>query len=271
MTGADDVAPLSMQKTGAANGPPQRFFSRDLSKKGAFSLVELLVVVASTVTLASFFVPTLVGVAEKTRRANCRNHLRQFLLGVHACANDNFARLPSGRLDSNNRRDECVTMISATTRDCLLQYTGNARLLSCPNLATSFNTQQGLRFREYGIALGYNYLGGHSGTPWPTTANCTSWVSPQTAHDGGALPLITDINDWSPASGKAVAAHSNRGPVMKNDDPDNRAANATPRDIGAAGGNIGLLDGSVAWKSSRRMQSFEGSRLWGDSGCLAAW
>jgi hypothetical protein len=270
MTGADRVAVLSMQTTGDANELPRRFFGSESSPKRAFSLVELLVVVASTLTLASLFMPTLVGAAEKTRRATCRDHLRQFLLGVHTYANDDFARLPSGRLESNDRRDECITVIAAATRYGLLQYTGNARLLACPNLTTPFDRPQGWRFHEHGIALGYNYLGGHSGTPWAATGGCTNWVSPQTAHDDGALPLITDINDWSPASGKTFAAHSNRGPVMKNDDADKGAVNTTSRDIGASGGNVGLLDGSVAWKSIRQMRNFEGSRPSGD-GCLAAW
>ncbi|HWY75162.1 MAG TPA: hypothetical protein VN281_06075 [Verrucomicrobiae bacterium] len=260
-----------MQKTGDAKLLPRRFFGCDSSQRKAFSLVELLVVVASTLTLASFFMPTFVGAAEKTRRATCRDHLRQFLVGVQAYANDNFARLPSGRLESNDRRDECVTVIAAGTRDTLLQYTGNARLLACPNLTRPFDRPQGWRFHEHGIALGYNYLGGHSGTPWTATGGCTNWVSPQTEHDDGALTLITDINDWSPASGKAFATHSNRGLVIKNDDADNGAVYTTSRDIGAAGGNIGLLDGSVAWKSIRQMQNFDGSRFWGYSGCLAAW
>jgi len=42
-------------------------------------------------------------------------------------------------------------------------------------------------------------------------------------------------------------------------------------DVGAAGGNIGLLDGSVSWKKIQQMQIYCGSQQWGDSGCIAMW
>jgi len=41
--------------------------------------------------------------------------------------------------------------------------------------------------------------------------------------------------------------------------------------IGAVGGNIGMLDGSVAWKSIKKMEIYRGSQQWGDDGCWAMW
>jgi hypothetical protein len=47
------------------------------------------------------------------------------------------------------------------------------------------------------------------------------------------------------------------------------AAGATSADVGAAGGNIGLLDGSVSWKNINQMRVYRGSQMWGDGGCWA--
>jgi len=39
--------------------------------------------------------------------------------------------------------------------------------------------------------LGYNYLGGHGGTPWPLMVPATEqWVSPQMSSDSGIMPIV---------------------------------------------------------------------------------
>ena len=45
----------------------------------------------------------------------------------------------------------------------------------------------------------------------------------------------------------------------------------TSADIGALGGNIGLLDGSVSWKKLRSMQTYRGSQMYEADGCWAMW
>jgi hypothetical protein len=54
------------------------------------------------------------------------------------------------------------------------------------------------------------------------------------------------------------------------------AANRTARGasslaVGSAGGNIGLLDGSVSWKKAELMSIYRGSQQWGEDGCWAMW
>jgi hypothetical protein len=41
--------------------------------------------------------------------------------------------------------------------------------------------------------------------------------------------------------------------------------------IGARGGNLGLLDGSVSWRNIGQMRIYQGSLGWGDTGCIAMW
>jgi hypothetical protein len=49
------------------------------------------------------------------------------------------------------------------------------------------------------------------------------------------------------------------------------AISQTPRDIGARGGNVGLLDGSVAWKPIQLMRPYRASQLWSLDGAFGLW
>lgn len=257
--------------TGANASYPRRRFFIFRSRGEAFTLVELLVVVGTIAILAGLLLPSFVGAKEKGRRTACKGQLQQFLLGVHMYANDNVARLPSGLSENSDATDEHLPVVSKATRDSLIQYSGSRRVLKCPSLMKPFNTESGWHYQNYGFVLGYNYLGGHGDTPWPVSGTCSNWVSPQTANDDSSLVLVTDMNDWSPGFRKAFAPHANHGPVIKDNDFGRNPQGASSRDIGAAGGNLALLDGSVNWKKIRQMNTHQGSRRWEDDGCFAAW
>ena len=80
------------------------------------------------------------------------------------------------------------------------------------------------------------------------------------------------MNDWSPGYGQTFAPHGRSGPILNGADYSNtEAAGATSAAIGAAGGNIGLLDGSISWKPVKQMRIYRGSQMWGDNGCWAMW
>jgi prepilin-type N-terminal cleavage/methylation domain-containing protein/prepilin-type processing-associated H-X9-DG protein len=69
-------------------------------KKRAFTLVEILVVVAIIATLAAILLPALSAAREAARSSQCRNNLRQFFVGfaVHA-DNDPNERYSTGAFD----------------------------------------------------------------------------------------------------------------------------------------------------------------------------
>ena len=200
--------------------------------------------------------------------------------GKYQVANDNEQRLPSGASESTTPdgvSDDSIPVFSGLIRTQMIQYAGNYKVLGCPNLKAPFNTETGWYHEPYGFVLGYNYLGGHAHTPWAVPANGEAWFSPQKLTDtstnlGPSTPLITDMNDWSPGYGSAIAPHTAKGPIalgsdFNTDDPQGQNS----ANLGSLGGNVGLMDGSVSWKGIKSMKIHRGSQRWGNDGCSAMW
>jgi len=244
-----------------------------LARHLAFTLIELLVVIAIIAILAALLLPALASAKERARRTACRSNVRQFIVAAHLYGGDYTEKLPSGLSEFGNGADEHIPIISTATRNALLKYATTPIILHCPGLGKPFNPINGWFEGGYGFVIGYNYLGGHTNTPWPQLAyGFLTWTSPQTLNEDSSLALVTDMNDWSQGYLKSFAPHGARGPILRAGDFSNPRANgASPREIGAVGGNVGLLDGSVNWKPIAQMKQYQGSHLWGTDGCLAQW
>ena len=241
----------------------------------AFTLIELLVVIVIISILAALLLPALAGAKERARRASCQNSMRQFSLAVHLYGDDNDQFVPTGA-SNKGADDDHLPVLSTATSNAIVQYTGDERMAHCPSFGDYFiRAQAGRPFeeREYGYVVGYNYHGGHTNTPWPALPGfADTWISPQRLTDDPSLVLVSDMNDWSPGYGHTYAPHGKGGPVLAGLDASNPgAAGASPAAIGAVGGNIGLLDGSVSWKTIGTMSTYRGSQQWGDNGCWAMW
>jgi prepilin-type N-terminal cleavage/methylation domain-containing protein len=240
----------------------------------AFTLIELLVVIAIIAILAALLLPALAAAKERARRAGCQSSMRQFSLAVHLYGDDNEQQVPSGA-SNKSPEDDHLPVLSTATSNAIVQYAGDERLAHCPSFGDYFiRAQAGRPYeeREYGYVVGYNYHGGHTNTPWPALVGTNTWISPQRLTDNPSLVLVSDMNDWSPGYGHTYAPHGKNGPILGGLDASNPgAAGASSAAIGAVGGNIGLLDGSVSWRTVGEMSTYRGSQMWGDSGCWAMW
>lgn len=256
----------------SAQSDPGRFRSGR-----AFTLIELLVVIAIIAILAALLLPALTSAKERARRASCKNSMRQFSLALQMYGDDNQQWLPSG---APNRPlpadDDHLPVISNATSNAIVRYTATEQVLHCPSFGDWFVKEWANRpfeERQYGYVLGYNYHGGHTNTPWPALPGHTArWMSPQKLTEKSDLVLLSDMNDWSPLYQQTFAPHGRNGPIRKGMDPANTSAGGlSSAAIGAAGGNVGLLDGSVSWKKIQQMEIYRGSQMWDNDGCWAMW
>ncbi|MHC5082668.1 MAG: prepilin-type N-terminal cleavage/methylation domain-containing protein [Planctomycetota bacterium] len=237
-----------------------------------FTLIELLVVIAIIALLLAIAIPGMMIVKEKARRTICQTNIHSSIIAILAYSSCNDDELPEGGLGGFGKMYICT--IPPRTKELFIQEDGNFDTWICPNLKKPFdkietNYPNGLIVQEGGYLIGYNYLAGFLTDPdmyLPQSAEAL-WVSPDESSDSGRLEIITELNTWSSEDGGVTfAPHGKRGPIHEGGDSRNRSHNGVPsEDIGAVGGNIGYLDGSVKWKRMEDMKIHYGY------GVFASW
>lgn len=234
-------------------------------RNAAFTLVELLVVIGIVGLLLAIMIPSLAGAKERSRRVVCQSNLHQFCIGLNAYAGSNNQALPRGRAEPGG---EHTPLVSTKTRKQLLKYVGSPKVLECPWLGSPFKNTGGWYYPGQGWVLGYNYLGGHEGTPWDAPEGFATWKSPQKVTELPTFPVLTELNAWSIAERRTWAPHGKRGPITEFGDEGK--GGMTAKEAGAAGGNSCLIDGSVSWKNIEKMKHYLGSDG-GRTACCTMW
>jgi prepilin-type N-terminal cleavage/methylation domain-containing protein len=231
--------------------------------QGAFTLAELLVVVAVTAVLASLLLPALSGAKEKSRRAVCQNNMHQFLYAISMYANDHSENLPSSADNYGYYNSICLSDFTYT--NFVTDYLdGGSAVMYCPNIDYDGITNHG----KSGYLIGYNYLS----TAIVTTGKGPDyWVGITKLTGPGTNELLADANYWSSQaigdSGSSIqmAPHTSMGSAMNSMSTAARTSSATApptsKSLGSKGGNIGRADMSVTWKAIENMGQYPASNL----------
>jgi prepilin-type N-terminal cleavage/methylation domain-containing protein len=232
---------------------PLRSPTNSTAKRGscrfAFTLIELLVVIAIIAILAALLLPALASAKEKAKRAACKSNMHQCLLAIHMYGNDFADRVPSGREDQGNWHAVRISNVGWTN---LVNYSGSSNILDCPNIQFgSFNRYN----PTYGFLIGYQYLG----DAVPVGQKDYPWHSPVKLTESPTNTIMADCSHWG-VDGFHVIAHKANGPFLVNGTSFTYVGSGyNAQYFGCVGGNVGYLDGSLAWKNINKMTTNQAS------------
>jgi len=241
-----------------------------------FTLLELLVVICIAGVLMALLLPALSQAKEKSRRSVCNQNIRQVILALTMYGDaDPYERLP---LATDIKGGYHSIRLSSVTFSNLVEpyLSGESNSLYCPNLVYDTGTMGGYDPLTDTFTIGYSYLAAQitsAGAKGPGF----SWNGPVKATDP-TLQVIADANYWSTTDSQAMTLvpHSPSGPVvasaaiLSTSSPASTSptAGSPSTAMGAMGGNIGSLDGSVIWRPIRLMSQYPAST---DGSALGNW
>jgi len=116
----------------------------------AFTLVELLVVMALIAVLAALLLPALGRSKESARATVCLGHLHQIGIGLQIYVSENNNKLPLMR-DVSTDAAMAATNTFPAIHTVLASQLGNARVLDCPSDGARF-------FERTGSSYAWNSL-----------------------------------------------------------------------------------------------------------------
>jgi len=223
-----------------------------------------MVVICIAGVLMALLLPALSQAKEKSRRSVCNQNMRQIIIALTMYGQDSNERLPPA---TDNKGDYHSIRISNVTFSNLLEYLeSESNNLYCPNLVYATGTMGGYD-PATGFTIGYSYLAAETTSTAGAKGPSLSWTGPMKATENKVV--IADANYWSTTSSQAMtlAPHTSSGALVASaailavNSPaaTSPTAGSASAAMGAMGGNIGSLNGSVIWRSIRSMAQYPAS------------
>lgn len=244
-------------------------------QKTGFTLIELLVVIAIIALLLSIVMPAMRRAKFIAKRVVCSSQMKEGVLAfLYYGTTEGEGKLPLGAMGRSSlsayEKGEGWSQLDWIHKTSWLPVAENlkdTRCMICPILVPIWYKQFGNRPPEEGESfngepflvspgweaykLGYNYHGGHFAQAWPASRmpDVIRWTSPYRMTDPGHLTLLSCFITRSDNRDNTTIVHAPGGYLQgqKNQDPSDISGAA------GSGGNIGHMDGSVAWKPLEKM------------------
>jgi len=142
--------------------------------KAAFSLVELLVVVAIIAILAAILFPVFARARENARRSSCQSNLRQIGLGALQYTQDYDETLFRSFYGSATADSDATT--NYKWMDAIFPYVKNEQVFVCPSDSTiTYHFRDGKNYGSYGLNGAYNVVGDAYTPPRSSANSLVSW------------------------------------------------------------------------------------------------
>jgi prepilin-type N-terminal cleavage/methylation domain-containing protein/prepilin-type processing-associated H-X9-DG protein len=219
-----------------------------IASRRAFTLIEMLLVVAIISLLIAILLPTLGHTKEVARISMCANNLHQVHTGISAYSASNSRRLP---YDTDTPNGPWMWDMTRDATTQLIQSSGGkVDVFFCP----SNPEQNGSAYWDFSAnyrVLGYFFLfQRHSGplSTFPLTGGKRFVRSFSDQYDHATQDLATDATLANGDDFKRIQG----GLLHRSPHLDARTGKPT-------GGNILFLDGHVSWRPFAEMQL----RFWG--------
>ena len=239
----------------------------------AFTLVELLVVVAVVAVLAAFLLPALAGSRPQTLRVTCSNNLKQVGIAFRTWAINHNGNMPMtvGLAQGGNADTDVgfriVSAAQATSRGvCKMFLTmsnelGTPMILFCPAEYES-------SYRQPATSFAPTNAGTNNAVPYTNDFNCSYFIGIDASETHPRMFLTGDHNlggNANPPTMPYLAAPATGTPFVSLGT--NFTINMGPaflNNMHAQQGNVGLADGSVEWFNRSELQA--ALRSTGDTG-----